>query len=326
VADRDVATSPSATNVSPSLIVQAMAMGQLLQFCKRDTDKMSAEEGDCEKVVVLLMATSAHPGLDNSVDSLRKYGVDSTVLGFGEKWGGGRHRMAAYRDAAAALPQSTLVVCMDSYDAVCLRRSTGLRQLFKSFGKPLVFSLESECGGNCVPITKWWDDHQVKPGKNRYLNGGLLMGYAWAISKLYDWILTQTPCIDDDQRGLGIYALQHPDEWAPDMAGLIFTNSVFGQPLAVVDLQERGSYFAHFPGTPTWSNFAYNQTVERILGRPSQVYSQNMGSPTLIALHVVAIVVAVTIILLFVAWMFDALPSSTVLSRVKHQFLTQFAT
>jgi hypothetical protein len=273
-------------------------------------------------LMVLMMASSAsHPGLLNAVDSLKLQGYriatqqiveqqkhhQYRVLGLGEQWGGWRHRMRTYRDAAAELTQLdplAVVVCMDAYDAICLRSAgDGLLDTFRSFGKPLVLSLERVCIGNCVSIRDWWETdgtpHLRKASlsdlpEDRYVNGGLVMGYAWAIQKLYDWMLNINEA--DDQRGLGRYALAHRDHWAPDIQGRIFKNKLYGDPLTSADLSGQGAYFAHFPGLPWNGITSYDLTVNAVLKRPSNVKCTNLGTPKQFAAKIVALILAIVLL------------------------------
>lgn len=271
--------------------------------------------GGAAKVVVLLMATDAgHPGLINAVDTLKKSGFEYNILGVGEKWGGWRHRMQSYRDAAAKIAASgpaALAVCMDAYDALAVRPNSPnsrqtLQTIFSGFGKPLVLSLEQECMGNCLPIKDWWNHEGQKylingvPPKERYVNGGLVIGYAWAVADLYNWMLENG--FEDDQIGLAKYALAHPRGWVPDVDGKIFRNRVYGAQIGKEDLDGRGCFFAHYPGMRDWNGTAYDETVRKILKRESGVKSKNMGSPTLLALHIVAIAV-VCVAFLITFWL-----------------------
>lgn len=272
-------------------------------------------------VTVLLMATDkSHPGLRNAIDSLvrQNYLDNSTnslryrIVGAGEKWGGWPHRMRSYRDAAALAAKedpNSLVVCMDAYDALSVRNGSNLVQVFESFGKPLVLGMERVCGGNCKSIRDWWRSHGEKHAsylmsdgtrpRDRYVNGGLLMGQASAIRDVYDWMLKDGA--KDDQIGLAKYVLAHRDSWAPDTHGKIFKNRVFGAQLNSADLAGHGCFFAHFPGMRDWDISAYDYTVEKLLKRKSGMKSRNMGSPNMLAVYIVAIVI-VSVAILLVAW------------------------
>jgi hypothetical protein len=224
-------------------------------------------------VVVLLMATTSGPGLQNAKNALKRFKYHHQVLGLGEKWQGWRHRMEHYRNAAAELPPNTLVVCMDAYDALPVKPSKTLKKTFESFGKPLVFGLETVCGGNCFNIKPWWYSqygHQYldangKRPPNRYVNGGLVMGEAWAIRDLFDWMLKTGA--QDDQVGLGRFALQYPDSWAPDVQGLLFQNKVYRTRLLLSNMP----HFAHFPGMIYSGTRGYNEATAQVLGHEAIV-------------------------------------------------------
>jgi hypothetical protein len=304
-------------------------------------------------VTVLLMATDMkHMGLRNAIDSLARHGYVATaqnatadgatpdaaavlgggsrrrIMGEGEKWGGWRHRMQSYRDGAAQAAKEhpkALVVCMDAYDALSVRAaSDGLVKTFESFGKPLVLGMERFCGGNCLTLRDWWRTHGKKYATidgdvpiDRYVNGGLLMGTAEAVRDVYDWMLKNGAT--DDQIGLANYALKHRDQWAPDCRGKIFKNRIFGAQLTKADLTGRGCYFAHFPGMRHWNISAYDRAVEKILERKSGLESYNLGSPTIYATSIIAIVL-VSVAIVIVAWYitpnrFKPKPLQTLTSR-----------
>jgi len=287
---------------------------------KMEFDKPIQGKNAVGAVTVLMMASSAtHQGLINSQDSLKKHGfmendnrsmLQHRVIGLDEKWGGWPHRMRCYRDAAAEIARSDLgavVVCMDAYDALSVRSGDGLLKTFLSFDRPLVLSLEKMCMGNCKSLRDWWrtdgNPYLTKAGitngkapKDRYVNGGMLMGYAWAIRDMYNWMLDTKQ--SDDQLGLGRYALAHRDRWAPDVLGILFKNKLFGESLTEQDLAGNGVYFAHFPGMRDWSVKGYDLTVHKILGRPSGLDSRNLGSPGMLATYIVMAIIVIIALLL----------------------------
>lgn len=276
------------------------------------TPESRDDESEGSLTVLMMASNSLHPGLKNAKSSLDKHEIRYQVLGLNEKWGGWPHRMKTYRDAAQKLAEENplnVVVCMDAYDALSVRHGDGLMELFRSFDKPLVLSLEKVCMGNCVSVRDWWrtDGQEYLldagitdgiPPADRYVNGGLLMGYAGAVRDLYDWMLKTGQ--EDDQKGLARYALAHRDRWAPDVQGRIFKNKVFGAQLTKQDLASEGVYFAHFPGMRDWSGAGYDKTVLSVLKRPSGVSSKNLGSPSLLAAYIVALVITCVALLFLV--------------------------
>lgn len=273
-------------------------------------------------VKIMLMATEQNAGLQNAIETLCRNGAVSSntglvsivVLGMGEKWNGWRHRMQLYRDEAKRAKSKSLVVCMDAYDALSVRPLNSsedvnaLVHTFELFGKPLVLSLERECGFNCVPIESWWREHgkQHNPTitttttTDRYVNGGLLMGYAESVHELYDWMLASD--VKDDQIGLARYALAHPDRWAPDVHGKIFKNRVYGDQLTKADLEGRGCFFAHFPGMTEWAAEGYEAVVLAVLQRPSGIVSKNRRHPILFWSCVSAVILVIIAIIIVVCY------------------------
>ncbi len=196
-------------------------------------------------------------------------------------------RMRLYRDAAAQIASAypdSLIVCMDAYDALCTASSsarsdgdTFFIEKFRTFKKPVVLSVESECMANCSPLDEWFFEHDplfefgakaaAGTARNglpvkRYVNGGLLAGQATQVASIYDWMLTHN-CVDD-QVGLSLWARAHPDQWMPDVGEVLFSNKTYGEPLRSTE----NALFTHFPGVSGWASTtkSYNRAAQTILG------------------------------------------------------------
>lgn len=272
------------------------------------------------RIRVLLVATKEMPGLRNSVETLAQNGYDYRIIGMGQKWEGWRQRMQWYLEAADEFSKDHLdgiVVCMDAYDAISLRpQSDAFQTTFDSFGKSLVLGLERSCGSNCVPITEWWNDRgrqflntEGKPPRDQYVNGGLLAGRASAIRDLYAWMLKSGAT--DDQMGLGTWALEHPDAWAPDVLGLLFKNRIWGEPLEDEDANGHVAFFAHFPGSAGGDITGYDAAVQQRLNRPSGLVKK----PTQTALYALIVILAVLFAIVFVACILFVMRHPLVSSR-----------
>jgi hypothetical protein len=243
-------------------------------------------------------------------------GFDAQVLGTDEAWTGWRMRMRLYRDAATVLAAenpSTIVVCMDAYDALCTSAvHTGDKQSefvdrFRSFKKPVVLSVEAGCFLNCMPLDSWYIDNDPlfelakksrwKTTKNglpykRYVNGGLLAGNAASIAGIYDWMLKNGAT--DDQIGLSLWSQAHPNDWYPDVAERLFSNKILGERLSSKE-KHAGPMFTHFPGTGALRSTAvsYNRAARTLLGRSTAKFVKGGNFE-----FVVTVCVAVFVVLL----------------------------
>lgn len=257
--------------------------------------------GKDEGLVVLLMATSETDGFLNAIESLRRNEIEYRVLEMGKRFLGWRHRMQVYRDAAASYSATRPILCMDSYDALSMRPlDDNFYRTINAAGDRLILSLECACGLNCVPITKWWNEHpSFRPKENNfYVNGGLVLGRAKRIQHLYDWMLRTNQ--KDDQVGLARYALKHTDAWIPDVDSRIMKNNLFLNQISPKDRIGSGCYFVHFPALHAWSTEEYNATAEKILGNKSKrlPVGGNWGSPQLLILQICAIIIMLIMIVL----------------------------
>jgi hypothetical protein len=193
-----------------------------------------------------------------------------------------------YRDAVAQIASAhpdSLIICMDAYDALCThneKKGKGgafFTDIFRTFNKPVVLSVESECMANCSPLDEWFFEHDplfefgekaaaaggtARNGLpiKRYVNGGLLAGFATQVASVYDWMLTHN-CVDD-QVGLSLWARAHPDQWLPDVGEVLFSNKTYGEPLRSTEI----ALFTHFPGVAGWASTtkSYNRAAQTILG------------------------------------------------------------
>jgi hypothetical protein len=303
---------------------------QLEEFIKKkriDITKNNNKEHELDSWV-LLVATKFTSGLRNAIKSLALAGFKVKVLGVGQRWSGWRMRMELYKNASLEIYHTsqqsnkpTLIVCMDAYDALCVQDVKEFAKRFKLFNKPVVLSVESNCGGNCVSVDSWFFTNNNLKSKplpaKRFVNGGLLVGYSDAIASLYDWMLQSGA--NDDQVGLGRWALAHPNDWLPDMTEELFSNKTFGEDLSNNFAQNSSSlsnnllqkteetktktkkpFFVHFPGM-TWKSTsdAYNRAAQTILKEGAEfVDGGSITESTYIAIMLTSILCLATLFLL----------------------------
>jgi hypothetical protein len=222
-------------------------------------------------VHVFLAATRFGMGAHNCLASLRRYGYAYTVLGWGEAWGGWRHRMALYARAAAKhaeCGENTLVVFCDAFDVVAARPWQGLTAAYAALtarhgGAPLIFGAERLCMGksiglvhlglsNCGCVDEWWAQTQEpRTQPTVYLNNGLLAGPAQAVAALYEWMLADARGFSDDQIGSKTFVNEHPRAAALDHTSVLFRNVQHFDALPPLSTGSEGTgpWFLHFPGS-----------------------------------------------------------------------------
>ena len=218
--------------------------------------------------MVLACATSMGTQVQHFLKSFENHaGWDARIIGMGMKWDSYRTKMACYRDALKQMDRRQVVVCLDAYDALCVRDSAGLLETFYSYGAPVVVGYEPLCCftlynrffqiGCCPNIDEWKAFHKIPRKEPIYVNSGCIVGYASEIHAMMDWILAYTGfTIRDDQIGVGMYMNAFPQKVWLDLDNRLVFNDNFGRRLPIketgkgrveVDLPHR-PFFLHFPG------------------------------------------------------------------------------
>ena len=207
-------------------------------------------------------------------------GWDVHIVGMGLKWESYRTKMKSYRDALRQVHKKQVVVCLDAYDAICIRDSAGFLDTFYKYNTPILVSYEPLCAftiynrffqsGCCPNIDKWKMFHQISLSEPIYVNSGCIVGYAGEIYKMFDWILEYKGfSIRDDQVGVGLYMNEFPHNVKLDLEDRFVFNDNFGERLQLrvlenneveIDLPNK-PYFLHFPGIKYRPNTTNYETV-----------------------------------------------------------------
>ncbi len=135
-------------------------------------------------------------------------GYDYRLLGVGTEWKGFGTLIQIMVDHLSSLDAGTLVAKVDCYDVVLAAPPEELVHKFLSYNASLVFGGERQCakGMNCEPTAP--ERCQLsKDQKNRYVNGGFVMGKAKDLLRVYRFM--QDKGYDDDQLGLANYWMLH---------------------------------------------------------------------------------------------------------------------
>jgi len=288
---------------------------------------------------VLYVATKRTNTVVNYRATLDAFGYDHQMLGFGEKWEGWRYRMKKYRDACLALEPTEIIVLSDAEDVLACRDSQEFIEKFKKFNQPIVFSSEEYCYSNCVKPVTYWANHPTSSSfPNRYVNAGMMAGYAAQLASMWQWILDARPFINDDQVGLGHYMNQFYNNVALDSKCQLFYNLKSHTELPLIDWVQTVSgdrkrykiisildkthgkvspYFLHFPGhsfsTQIKSTLSlsspkthvYDPIAQKLVGDEALQAIQIHSTGQLIAvgiLYLILFVLTVTVVVLVILY------------------------
>ena len=163
--------------------------------------------------------------INNFVALTRSWGLPLVALGNrSAAFHGWDHLQRVYLSHSSTRPREReLVAYADSADAFAQGTTADWVGAFRRVarGKPVVVGLESNCPpGRCVPVADAGLPTPSGVPGYVHVNGGFVMGEAWAIAKVWRAIAFNegnVSCCDhtkrgrlDPQLGLGRFALAHP--------------------------------------------------------------------------------------------------------------------
>ena len=163
--------------------------------------------------------------INNFVTLTRSWGLPLVALGNrSASFHGWDHLQRVYLNHSSTRPREReLVAYADSADAFVQGTTADWVSAFHRVarGKPVVVGLESNCPpGRCVPVADAGAPTPSGVPGYVHVNGGFMMGEAWAIAKVWRAIAFNegnVSCCDhtkrgrlDPQLGLGRFALAHP--------------------------------------------------------------------------------------------------------------------
>eukprot|EP00308_Calcidiscus_leptoporus_P025656 CAMPEP_0119374412 /NCGR_PEP_ID=MMETSP1334-20130426/30587_1 /TAXON_ID=127549 /ORGANISM="Calcidiscus leptoporus, Strain RCC1130" /LENGTH=329 /DNA_ID=CAMNT_0007392479 /DNA_START=165 /DNA_END=1154 /DNA_ORIENTATION=+ len=153
----------------------------------------------------------------------KSYRLQVVMLGREATWQGFEWMANMYSAAAAALPAETLAIFVDHSDVFIQADAESIASAFYavSAGKPLVLSLETGCPkGRCTVAANVSSDGHGGSGIPglRHINGGFVIGHAWAQRKLWSVAAQRSCCriqhgkrVASAQRGIGAFARAYPE-------------------------------------------------------------------------------------------------------------------
>ncbi|MBM3455351.1 MAG: hypothetical protein FJX80_09415 [Bacteroidetes bacterium] len=207
------------------------------------------------------------------VETLKRNEWNYVILGKGEKWVNFMTKIKACHKYLKTLNPNKVVVITDAHDVYCLRNVHYFMNEFKTLNASIVTSMEMFAEGKLeynsnetYQQVEWlgpyFEHHDIKITENdiskKFINGGLICGYAKDLIHLNEWMLEHG--YTDDQKAIGAYANTYPDTVLLDFNSKLLhtcTSSVnFGlhtdaQRLdspSIGELFGHSSYFIHIPG------------------------------------------------------------------------------
>jgi hypothetical protein len=210
------------------------------------------------------------------------------MIGAGEKWEGFITRMRGYHSILMSINPHKVVVLSDARDVVCVRSFSAFMDGFKSFNKPIVVSMELFCQGvfeydeskpvyNCIPLMNYWKSCGITKLPNRkFVNMGLIAGYAGELVQMFEWIINKGYV--DDQLGLANFTNTFPEKIAADCDAKLLHTSTFGVNAGIQDIHlqaddsitlselfGRRAFFLHIAGANNrGQKVVYDSVVEII--------------------------------------------------------------
>jgi len=207
------------------------------------------------------------------VTTLKNNNWDHVVLGEGEHWENFMTKIKACKHYLETLHPDKIVIITDAHDVYCLRNVHYFVEEFRALQKPIIASMELFAEGrlNYNPnqtyqqvewLGPYFEHHGMRIGPTdsvkKYINGGLICGYAKNLRHLNSWMFENG--YTDDQKATAAYANAHPDDVHLDMDASILhtcTSSVnFGlhaqaqhvDSPSFSELFGHSAYFLHIPG------------------------------------------------------------------------------
>ena len=131
---------------------------------------------------VVTVGTGTDGYYDTLVESCSRLGLELTNLGTGQKWEGLITKVRLFKDYLRTVPDDEVIMFVDAYDVVIIEEEAAILRKFRSFQKPIVFSVQK----GLFARTFIGDS-----GQDGSLCTGTYMGYARAIRELLDLAYTE---------------------------------------------------------------------------------------------------------------------------------------
>lgn len=174
-------------------------------------------------LLILAFANEKNILSENLENSLIKYEYNYKIIGEGLKWVNFMTKIKTCYDFIIQTDYD-LIAIIDAYDVIACDGPDVLIKKFLKFDKDIVVGAENYCGGNCIPLDRYYEKTKREKGPYMYANGGFYIGYKKNILSMLKYILSLG--ISDDQIGLGRYINKYPYDICLDGNGTLISNVV----------------------------------------------------------------------------------------------------
>lgn len=233
---------------------------------------------------------SGHENTRRFIETLDNNNWNYTILGEGEEWKGFNYRMETYKNYLKTLDPNKIVIMSDAHDVYCLKKPNMFINEFKTLNKDIIVGLEIFAEGSPLYYEKkdyfqviwlgpYFKHNNINYNKlnKKFVNAGLIFGYAKNIIEFYEWALNNN--YTDDQKALGKFMNTYPDKVGIDLnndmihtttafvnAGIESINQFKDSP-NLNELIGQSSYFIHIPGhaISKGQDFLYNVVYKILL-------------------------------------------------------------
>jgi hypothetical protein len=153
-----------------------------------------------QNIHLLTVATHNEGYYDALKISAKRNNYTLETLGWGQKWEGFVMKMRLCIEKVQSFNDNDIAIMIDAYDVIILEKKEVLVEKFKKFKKPILLSRDGYISNF---IFKYLQDKVYHNSNNYRINAGLLMGYVWALKKMYTLICgdllekCRTPFLDD---------------------------------------------------------------------------------------------------------------------------------
>lgn len=208
------------------------------------------------------------------IETLNFNNWDYIILGENDQWNGFITKITAvknYLDKLILTEPNKVIVISDAHDVLCVRNSHTFIDEFKKYNKQIIVSMEVLAEGSIfydknksyfqvTCLEEYFKYYNINYNivKKKYVNGGLIAGYAKNVLDFYNWLFENN--YTDDQKALGAYMNLYPELIFADTDDEVLhtTNSFIASGLhSNIQVKEspclsefvgQKSFFLHFPG------------------------------------------------------------------------------
>lgn len=177
---------------------------------------------------LVLFATHPEGYFNILIKQIKQLGYKNVkILGWNEKWQGFHKRTIDFYNYFLTLDDDDIVLCLDAFDTLLLRRPNDILKKYKSFNSEVVWSVEN---------TDFISKLLFKSNYNYTLNGGMYIGKNKYLKIIFQELINRYG-IDfnqDDQKLIN----KLNNQWdyfheivKPDIHGYIFSNIAYCSPI-----------------------------------------------------------------------------------------------